>query len=550
MKKQNYGNQRGFIPFLLAASLLLPFLAACSSEESVQNGTENAGGTYTFTVSETVGDDTLATRSAMTPQTVTRDLGNGMTLVGTLTEEAGAATRSTTPLTSGSGKAYVCASDGTITNVQDITLSGSSLTVHCPKASGSSKIYFLLGTAPAATVGSNISAVTTTGVSTNWNYLYASADVPTSSDAIGTLTFHHIFTQAQVTMTSSNASTTIGGFNTSVSGIAKSTATLCANGSYTASGSAASIGCTASGGIGTSLSSSFLPFISAAPSSSVAATLTVNSLIYGGTTYNYTSGNTLAFSGTFAQGHRYNFAMTLKESYKKSITVGDYYYWDAYAPYGTGSNTFSSGNYAYNPSPTTDTPGVNSALHSCKDCPTGKELYAYLLAGAYIDPGTAILISGSTYSYPPAYTLPNGTTYNNYNQTTHTLVSGSSAGIGVWLPKNSYIKSTLYTKVSGLAAGQGVESYTGSVSTSNMISQGGTVNTAALATSIRNSGNYFYLPAAGYYGGSLDTPGTIGYYWASSSYNSSTAYNLSFGSGNVILNNYYRGIGFLRWGVQ
>jgi hypothetical protein len=122
-----------------------------------------------------------------------------VSLVGTLTEESGAATRSTTPLTSGSGKAYVCASDGTITNVQDITLSGSSLTVHCPKASGSSKIYFLLGTAPAATVGSNISAVTTTGVSTNWNYLYASADVPTSSDAIGTLTFHHIFTQAQVT---------------------------------------------------------------------------------------------------------------------------------------------------------------------------------------------------------------------------------------------------------------------------------------------------------------------------------------------------------------
>jgi hypothetical protein len=507
MKKQNYGNQRGFIPFLLAASLLLPFLAACSSEESVQNGTENAGGTYTFTVSETVGDDTLATRSAMTPQTVTRDLGNGMTLVGTLTEEAGAATRSTTPLTSGSGKAYVCASDGTITNVQDITLSGSSLTVHCPKASGSSKIYFLLGTAPAATVGSNISAVTTTGVSANWNYLYASADVPTSSDAIGTLTFHHIFTQAQVTMTSSNASTTIGGFNTSVSGIAKSTATLCANGSYTASGSAASIGCTASGGTGTSLSNSLVPFISTTPGSSTSATLTVGSITYGGTTYNYTTGNTLAFSGTFAQGHRYNFAVTLKESYKKTFTISDYYQWDAYSHYVTGSSPSylfqSSGKEGYNPSPTTDTPGVNSALHSCKDCPTGKELYAYLLAGAYIDDGSAILISGSTYSYPPAYTLPNGTTYNNYNQTTHTLVSGSSAGIGVWLPKNSYIKSTLYTKVSGLAAGQGVESYTGSVSTSNMISQGGTVNTAALATSIRNSGNYFYLPAAGYYNGSL-----------------------------------------------
>lgn len=180
-------------------------------------------------VSETVGDDTMATRSAPPPSTVTRDLGNGMTLVGTLTEEASAATRSTAPLSSGSGKAYVCTSDGTITNVQDITLSGSSLTVHCPKASGSSKIYFLLGTAPAATVGSNISVVTSTGVSTSWNDLYASTDVPSSSDAIGTITFHHVFTEASVTMASSDASTVIGGFSTSVSGIASSAATLCAN---------------------------------------------------------------------------------------------------------------------------------------------------------------------------------------------------------------------------------------------------------------------------------------------------------------------------------
>jgi len=351
----------------------------------VQN---SAGGTYTFTVSETVGEDTLATRSAMTPQTVTRDLGNGMTLAGTLIEEAGVATRSTTPLTSGSGKAYVCASDGTITNVQDITLSGASLAVYCPGAS--SKIYFLLGTAPVATIGSNISAITTTGVSTNWNDLYASAAVPTSSDAIGTLIFHHVFTEARVTMTSSNALVAIGGFSTSVSGIAKSTATLCANGSYTASGSATSISYTSTGTSGTSLSSSLVSFISATPSSSASATLTVGSLIYGGTTYNYTSGNTLTFNGTFAQGHRYNFAVTLKESYKKSFATSDYYQWDAYQSYGTGSNTFISTGYAYNPSPTTGTPEAISALHSCKDCPTGKEIYAYLLAGAYLDPSTAI----------------------------------------------------------------------------------------------------------------------------------------------------------------
>jgi hypothetical protein len=525
MKKQNQGNKWGLIPFIIAVCLSLPFLAACSSEESVQNGTENAGNTYTFKVSEASNEDSITTRSAMKPQTVTRDLGNGMMLVGTLTDvSSSAATRATTttPIADGTTiTAYVCKSDGIITNVQNITLSGTSLTVHCP--SGSNTIYFLIGISPSASVGGNISSVTAAGPA-NWSYLYASAAVPTSMDDLGTITFHHAFTEAKVTMSSGNGSTAVGGFSSTISGIANSAATLCANGTYTTTGSAATITCNGSAGTGTSLSSSYAPFISTATGSSTPATLTVGSITYGGTTYNYTTGNTLAFSGTFAQGHRYNFAVTLKESYKKSITVGDYYYWDAYAPYGTGSNTFSSGNYAYNPSPTTDTPGVNSALHSCKDCPTGKELYAYLLAGAYIDPGTAFDLGGGTYSYPPAYTLPNGTTYNNYNQTTHTLVSGSSAGIGVWLPKNSYIKSTLYTKVSGLAAGQGVESYTGSVSTSNMISQGGTVNTAALATSIRNSGNYFYLPAAGYYNGSLGSPGTHGDYWASSTYNSSDAY--------------------------
>ena len=542
-KKRNQANQRVFIPFLIAASLSLPFLVACSSEESVQNG---AGGTYTFTVNETIGEDTLATRSAMTPQTVTRDLGNGMTLAGTLTEESGAATRSTKPLTSGSGKVYVCKADGTITNVQDITLSGAPLAVYCPGAS--SKIYFLLGTAPAATVGSNISAFTT-GVSTDWNNLYASADVPTSSDAIGTLTFHHVFTQAQVTMTSSNALVAIGGFNTSVSGIAKSTATLCANGSYTASGSAISISYASTGTSGTSMSSSLVPFISATPSSNASATLTVGSLIYGGTTYNYTSGNTLTFNGTFAQGHRYNFAVTLKESYKKSFATSDYYQWDAYQSYGTGSNTFISTGYAYNTSPTTNSPELNSALHSCKDCPTARELYAYLLAGAFVDSGNAIDLDNGTYSYPPAYTLSNGLTYNNCNQSTHT---SDNPGVGLWLPKNSYIKSqNLLNGQSGISdTHNGVEDYTGSVLINNLYNAETTVVDASNAISIRSSNNYFYLPAAGYYTDKLYYPGVNADYWSSSTYASLSAYSLGFTNSYIGLYNNGRGYGFPRCVVQ
>jgi hypothetical protein len=147
MKKQNQGNKWGLIPFIIAVCLSLPFLAACSSEESVQNGTENAGNTYTFKVSEASNEDSITTRSAMKPQTVTRDLGNGMMLVGTLTDvSSSAATRATTttPIADGTTiTAYVCKSDGIITNVQNITLSGTSLTVHCP--SGSNTIYFLIG---------------------------------------------------------------------------------------------------------------------------------------------------------------------------------------------------------------------------------------------------------------------------------------------------------------------------------------------------------------------------------------------------------------------
>jgi len=356
-------------------------------------------------------------------------------------------------------------------------------------------------------------------------------------------------------MASSDASTVIGSFSTSVSGIASSAATLFANGSYTATGSATPIGCTATGGTGTSLSSSFVPFISTAPSNT-SATLTVGSLTYGDKTYSYTLGNTLTFSGTFTQGHRYNFAVTLKESFDHTITISDYYQWDAYSHYVSGNYNpsttyFKEGQEGYNPSPTTDTPEDNSALYSCKDCPTGKELYAYLLAGAYLDDGSSILISGSTYSYPPAYTV-NGVTYNNFNQSTHTL-SGSK-GLGLWLPKNSYIKSTLYTKV-GLTAGQGVEDYTGSVGSlgANMISHGGTVTTAADAATVRNSGNYFYLPAAGYYyENSFYNPGTYGYYWSSSTLDNA-AYALYFYSdvsSYVYLNLGNRDSGYLRREVQ
>lgn len=498
MKKQNQNqrNQWGLIPFIIAICLSLPFLAACSSEESAQNDAENTGDTYTFKVSEASDDDAVTTRSSMKPQTVTRDLGNGMTLVGTLTEEVGVATRATTttPIADGTSIiAYVCKSDGTITNVKTMTVSGSSLTIHCPN--GSSTIYFLIGISPSASVGGNISSVTSTNVSADWNDLYASAAVPSSSDDIGTITFHHVFTQAKVTMSSSNGSTAVEGFSSTISDIANSTATLCANGTYTTTGSAATITCNASDGTVASLSCSPVPFISTATSSSATAQLTITQLKYGGNTYDYTSGNTLTFSGTFAQGHRYNFTVTLKESYKKSFTLGDYYQWDAYAPCGTGSNIFESGNYGHN------IDAVPS--HSCKDCPTKQEAMNYLAAGVYWDNGQTL--AGST---TPSYTLPDGVTY-------HT---------GLWLKKGASTGSSTTT----------------------------TVTANPVTADIRNKGEYFFLPAAGiYYGYSdynkvLATPGIFACYWLSeiNADNTHEGWSLRFqysysniGTANVVADN-------------
>jgi hypothetical protein len=480
MKKQNQGNKWGLIPFIIAVCLSLPFLAACSSEESVQNGTENAGNTYTFKVSEASNEDSITTRSAMKPQTVTRDLGNGMMLVGTLTDvSSSAATRATTttPIADGTTiTAYVCKSDGIITNVQNITLSGTSLTVHCP--SGSNTIYFLIGISPSASVGGNISSVTAAGPA-NWSYLYASAAVPTSMDDLGTITFHHAFTEAKVTMSSGNGSTVVDGFSSTISGIANSAATLCANGTYTTTGSAATITCNGSAGTGTSLSSSYAPFISTATGSSTPATLTITNITYGGTPYTYSSpGNTLAFSGTFAQGHQYNFNVTLQESYKKSFTLNDYYKWDAYASCATGGNTFSSGNYGFNNQ-------SDVATHSCEFCPSKQEAMNYLAAGVYWDAGAEL--AGST---TPSYTLPDGITY-------HT---------GLWLKKGAN---------------------TGSAT-------GITTNPLPVTAAIRNGGEYFFLPANGIYysynqyNTSLSGNSTNGCYWLSTKNNATNAWDLRF----------------------
>ena len=501
MKKKNQKSQWGIITFFIALCMSLPFMTSCKSEDAGNTDGTESSITRTFKVSETNNDDSLATtRSTMTPQTVTRDLGNGMVLVGTLTDEAGsAATRTTTTTAIADGTsitAYVCKSDGIITNVQTVTVSGSSLTVRCPN--GSSIIYFLIGTSPSATAGSNISSVTTAVSSANWNYLHASAAVPTSSDDIGTITFHHAFTEAEVTMTSGNGSTVVGGFASTISGIANSAATLRATGTYTTTGSATTINGAGSDGTGTTLSSAYTPFISTATGSSTSATLTITQITFGSKAYTYSSNNTLTFNGIFAQGHKYNFKVTLEEG-----ADANYYRWDAYAPCGTGSDVFSSGNYGCNPTET------NNASFGCANCPTEQELLNYLAAGVYWDAGTDL--AGSI---TPSYTLlPNGITY-------HT---------GLWVKKGAY---------------------TGSATKR-------TAEVPAVTAAIRSGGAYFFLPAAGQYVSytqyyqNFTNAGAFGYYWLFTKQPSGqNSYCFRFCSGYADITSEYRENGNRVWKKQ
>ena len=84
----------------------------------------------------------------------------------------------------------------------------------------------------------------------------------------------------------------------------------------------------------------------------------------------------------------------------------------------------------------------------------------------------------------------------------------------------------------------------------------GNVNTWTVSQTLpsaADAGNYFYLPALGYYtSGQLYNIGSYGYYWSSSAYPwySERAYDLDFGSGNVRVNYTLRRHGFRAEALQ
>ena len=276
MKKKHSGK------CLLASVIctVLSMATSCSSEASMTDDGSSAMKTYTFSVSEG-NDESDVTRAAIAPQTVTKDLGDGMMLEGVLTEEPSApATRATTTSTIADGTGvtyYVCDASGLILRTGSTSISGGALSVSCP--ANSSTIYFCIGASLTA-AGSNISTVTgpITSPSSSTGVMTASVTVGSSST---TLTFHRVTSSAKVTMKSSDGST-IGDFSTTLSGLAVSSATLCGNGSYTAGATAQTVNCAYTGSASTSVSSEYVPFISKTPSASSSVTLALSSVTFAG----------------------------------------------------------------------------------------------------------------------------------------------------------------------------------------------------------------------------------------------------------------------------
>lgn len=130
----------------------------------------------------------------------------------------------------------------------------------------------------------------------------------------------------------------------------------------------------------------------------------------------------------------------------------DYYEWDAYEPYGTGSNNFSAGNYGHNPIAT------GTATHSFRNCISALQAQAYCDAPHYWDDGH------TGYGQQTYQVYANGVSQGTY----HT---------GVWFKKG--VTPTQSTSIKVVGTHYNYSDWT-------------------TDAEIRTSGNYFFVPAMGF----------------------------------------------------
>ena len=226
-------------------------------------------------------------------------------------------------------------------------------------------------------------------------------------------------------------------------------------------------------------------------------------------------------SATYDQNKYYNITANLNV---KDYDGDHYYMWDAQEQYWKGHEWWSdnkdqpvlNGNLPENYTVTRHYnssflgSGISTpAIHSCKDLPNANELTWY-----------------AAYGEPRWDADEVWTTMGN-------LYKG-----GMWFKKKSVLQGESHYNSNTAVDG------TDWRTTSNQ-------NNWPVSPSLpsnADAGNYFYLPALGYYRypGQLDNVGNNGYYWSSSAsqWGSHFAYGLDFDSGNVNVNNVYRGDGY------
>ena len=224
--------------------------------------------------------------------------------------------------------------------------------------------------------------------------------------------------------------------------------------------------------------------------------------------------------------------MTAQLDVKNNYGGDKYYQWDAQQNYWAGHEwnsadpwqptlTSQPASIGY-PRPTesryynTSDPGYgisNPAINSCKDLPNANELSWYCMYG---DPRWDADELWTTMGH---------------------LYKG-----GLWLKKKSVLQAEHHYDTEKSADGSTDMRTTGK----NYYNTNSSINNSGLP-SAADAGNYFYLPALGYYHtGQLKSVGIAGYYWSSSAYpwGSGNAYFLVFCSDFVYAYSYFSDDGY------
>lgn len=623
-----------------AVALSAMSLTSCSSSDTIESDPTvvTGGKTMTFTVNKGFAEDTL-TRASVKPETQRIILADGLLVDATLTDEGNTVgTRATTYETipdGSTGMAFICANGSTvIKKMDDFTVSNQKIVLTMPSPNtGNYDIYFYLNedanlklaNATGASVGGDVTNVILANRASGIKDDYAkvtnvSASSTTMNNDGNYLTFTPLGCEVKLTV---NAGVTpLSGFNMTMTGVQTSAATnvKVSTGSYTASttaGSAVAFTNTCYSTVADREYSDALyadklvchegyqAFMSMYPTASHAATLTINSISGpDGTNANnvksYSSGNTMTFTQTYQNGHRYNLILNLatpingyaevntqtgvatgtvkgdvadqvcntgivdtySPAFKPTYTADatwpclegrpQYYEWDARAcmPAVTlpqnPSTTFCPYSFfatSYTTQPVTPDPknpvASSNAKYSCAKCPSYNQIAWYLSAGTYLDYGR--------------WYCPNGFLYNNSTRTDKKEILVHQGGR--WLKKYSKITDFSNTTfpTSGVTANAD-QCYTASVSQTG---KPGTVKLKSTDSAHQNPNDWFFLPLAGCdYNGSVwnNEVGTRGLYWANTVNDGASGYQwawyLELNASGAHLGKYFRYYGMCLWLLQ